>query len=48
MLIAWSRNKIMEAGLVGRARMVLKCIEGEPVSQIATRKAQKISLAAGD
>lgn len=34
-LIAWSRNKTMEARLVERAKMVLRCIAGEPVSQIA-------------
>ena len=37
MLIAWSRNKAMEARLVERARMILGCIEGEAVSQIARR-----------
>jgi len=37
MLIAWSRNKTMEARLVERARMILGCIEGEAVSQIARR-----------
>lgn len=36
-LIAWSRSKTMEARLVERARMVLGCIQGEPVSQIARR-----------
>lgn len=36
-LIAWSRSKTMEARLVERAKMILGCIEGEPVSQIARR-----------
>jgi transposase len=36
-LIAWSRNKTMEVRLVERARMILGCIEGEAVSQIARR-----------
>jgi transposase len=37
LLIAWSRNKTMEARLVERARMILGCIEGETVSKIARR-----------
>jgi len=36
-LEAWSRSKTMESRLVDRARMVLGCIDGEPVSQIARR-----------
>jgi transposase len=36
-LIAWSRNKTMEARLVERAKMILGFIEGETVSQIARR-----------
>ena len=36
-LIAWSRSKTMEARLVERANIILSCIQGEPVSQIARR-----------
>lgn len=33
----WSRSKTTEARLVERARIVLGCLEGEPVTQIAHR-----------
>ena len=33
----WSRSKTTEARLVERARIVLACLEGEPVTQIAHR-----------
>lgn len=36
-LETWSRSKTMESRLVDRARIVLACIDGEPVSQIARR-----------
>ncbi|MBI1748606.1 MAG: helix-turn-helix domain-containing protein [Acidobacteria bacterium] len=36
-LETWSRSKTMESRLVDRARIVLGCLAGEPVSQMARR-----------
>ena len=36
-LIAWARSKTMEMRLVERARMILGCIQGDPISQISRR-----------